>query len=75
MNTKQAVEWLQMRLSTAFEKRITWSLDDRAAISHLCIDAIEQDIDQQPVCVSCDWFTDESCPWPEIEKCEKLKDV
>jgi len=41
METKDAVSHLQNRLSKAMSSRISWSLNDRAAVSKLCIEAAE----------------------------------
>lgn len=41
MNIQDAIFTAQKRLSQAFEKRVVWSLDDRAAVSSLCIALIE----------------------------------
>jgi len=55
METKDAVSHLQNRLSKAMSSRISWSLNDRAAVSKLCIEAAEHPLhdDSSVRCAEC----------------------
>lgn len=64
METKDAVSHLQNRLSKAMSSRISWSLNDRAAVSKLCIEAAEHPLhDDLADPYPCDY-----CGGPEYHK-------
>ena len=46
MDKKQAIEYLQLRLVFLNNgHKVLWSLTDRAAVSTLCIDAVQQSVE------------------------------